>query len=76
MTERASQTLRRKKMYAVAKEIGLSRGERIELAQYLLRRDISSWSDLDEDQVCRILDAMEGWLLIETLNAMRPPADH
>lgn len=73
MTERASQSPRRKKMYTVAKEIGLTREERVELARYLLRRDLSSWSELDEDQEVRILDAMEGWLLIETLNAMRPP---
>lgn len=73
VTERAPQSPQRKKMYLMAKEIGLTREERIELARYLLRRDVSSCSDLDEDQVLRMLDAMEGYHLISTLNALRPP---
>lgn len=67
---RAQSPLERK-LHLVASEIGLSRPERMELACYLLRRDIASWSDLDDEQRRRIADAMEGWQLIEALRALR-----
>lgn len=56
---------------ATAKEIGLTRDERIDLSCYLLRRDITTWKTLDEDQICRLLDALEGWCLIEELVRQR-----
>lgn len=71
VTERAPQSARRKKLYVLADEIGLKREERIELARYLLRRDIGSWSELDEDQEVRVLDALEGYQLISTLLMIR-----
>lgn len=55
-----------------AKALGLTRDERIDLAQYLLRRDITSWTQLDEDQVLRLLDAIEGFELIVHLLSSRP----
>jgi hypothetical protein len=58
-------------MFAVADDIGLRRGERIELAEYILRRDVKSWGDLTEEQVCRILDALEGYELVSELLRMR-----
>jgi len=67
------QSLRRRKLMATASEIGLTRDERIDLASYLLRRDITSWKQLDEDQVCRLLDALEGFELVVELLAQRPP---
>lgn len=65
------QTDRRRKLFLLADEVGLSRDDRIELAQYLLRRDITSWKQLDEAQVCRLLDALEGHQLISELAAQR-----
>jgi hypothetical protein len=65
------QSPRQRKMFVLASEIGLTQPERIELAQYLLRRDIRSWKDLDEAQVCRILDALEGYQLITALRELR-----
>lgn len=62
---------RRRKLYMLAKEIGLSDEERWSLAEYLLRRDITSWKDLDDAQVCRLLDAIEGWALISELERQR-----
>lgn len=59
---------------ATAKEIGLTREERIELAEYLLRRDITTWSTLDDDQVSRLLDAFDGFHLIVEMLAQRPPS--
>lgn len=56
----------------LAKHLGLSHDERIELTQYLLRRDITSWEHLTDDQVVRLLDAVEGYQLINDLMTMRP----
>lgn len=68
-----SQSAQRRKLYQRCKEIGLTRDERLHLAEYLLRRDISSFDQLDELQVCRLLDAIEGKELIDELEAQRPP---
>ena len=65
---------RRRKLWVLTKEIGLCKEERIELTQYLLRRDITSWVGLDDGQVCRLLDALEGYQLVRDLLAMRPEA--
>ena len=51
-----------------------AREERLQLAEYLLRRDIASFSQLEPHQVCRLLDALEGYELVTALKAMRPPA--
>lgn len=50
-----------------------ARDERLQLAEYLLRRDITSFSQLEPHQVCRLLDALEGYQLISELLAQRPP---
>ncbi|MBT8241664.1 MAG: hypothetical protein KJN63_10595 [Acidimicrobiia bacterium] len=65
------QSPRRRKLHLLATEIGMTRDERIDLACYLLRRDITTWKTLDEDQVCRLLDAIEGWALIEEMIRQR-----
>ena len=75
------QTRQRRKLHAVIDEVGLERDERMELAQFLLRRDVRSYDDLEDDQVSRLLDACEGYQLISQLLAMRPTgpgasADH
>lgn len=63
---------RRKKAFALADELGLSRADRIELAQTLLWRDLDSWQHLSDEQVGRLLDAMEGWVLISHLLQTSP----
>jgi hypothetical protein len=55
-------------MFLLVDLIGLTDSERIELAQVMLRRDITSWKQLDDVQVLRMLDVLEGyekvrWLL-------------
>ena len=55
---------RRRKLYGYAKTFGMSRDERIELSEILLRRDIKSWDELSPEQVSRLLDAFEGAALI------------
>lgn len=61
-----------RKLFLMADEIGLNRDERVELAQYLLRRDITSWKNLDAEQVLRLADALEGYQLISALLGLRP----
>lgn len=72
----------RRLLFARAGDIGLTREERIELANYLLRphEDITSWAQLDAVQVSRLLDAFAGFELINTLLSLRvrpdvPPPD-
>lgn len=60
-----------KKIFQRCDEIGLDRDDRMELAQYLLRRDIVSFKDLSEAQMDRLLDALEGYELILHLVALR-----
>lgn len=79
MTKRDSQSDLERKIHMVAKnEIGLRDDERQELASYLLRRDVTSWSQLEPHQVCRVADALEGYQLISALLLLRSPTseDH
>ena len=62
---------RKRKLFALSDTFGLTRDERLELACYLLRRDITSWKDLNDHQVCRLLDALEGTELLLQLISMR-----
>lgn len=55
------------KAQAEATERGLTRQDRIDLAEYLLRRDVRSWSELTEADLLRLLDAFEGQHLINEL---------
>lgn len=45
----------------------LSRTERIDLSEIILRRDVPSWSTLSVDELGRLLDAFEGHALIQHL---------
>jgi hypothetical protein len=51
---------RRRKLFALADHLGLDRDERLELASSILWRDITSYSHLDDAQVDRMLDVLEG----------------
>lgn len=68
------QSAQRKKAYALSREIGLTRAERIDLASYVLRRDVESWDALSEVQIVRILDALDGFVLVTALFSARAPA--
>lgn len=73
MTESGvSQSPRLRKLFLLAKnEIGLTDDERIELSTYLLRRDMTTWKQLDDEQAGRLLDALEGYLLVTELLRQR-----
>lgn len=62
---------RRRKAYLLAREIGLSRDDRLHLAEYLLRRDVTTWEGLDDEQISRLLDGMESHMLILELYRQR-----
>jgi hypothetical protein len=66
---------RRRKLMKVSREQGMTRDERLELASYILRRDITTWKTLSDDQVWRLLDALEGHELRLVQIASRPPPD-
>jgi hypothetical protein len=75
-SERECQDNRRRKLYLICDEIGLSRSERIEFSQYLLRRDITTWKTLSDAQVGRLLDGLEGFQLVSELLSQRPNAQN
>lgn len=67
---------RRRKLFVLANQIGLDRDERIEIAKVILWRDIVSWRTLTDEQVDRMLDVLEGFLVVNwTLrNRAVPPS--
>lgn len=74
VTTQRRQSPEERKLYQRCDEHGLGRDERLELACYLLRRDITSFKNLTPPQVLRLLDAIEGHELITELKAMRGPS--
>lgn len=65
---------RRKKLFLYADTFGLTREERIEFSEMLLRRDVESWKTLTDVQVVRLLDAFEGAALLMHLTQERAQA--
>lgn len=63
----------RKRMFALANNIGLDRGERLELAEMLLGRDVTSWKHLVHYDAVRLVDAMVGVGLVAVLKDVRDP---
>lgn len=66
----------RKAMLIARNEIGLSRQERLELVEQRVTfgRPVASWNELTEEELGRLLDALEGFLAVVQLLAMRRPA--
>jgi hypothetical protein len=54
---------RLRKAFALADEIGLSDDERYELSAFFLGEE-SSWKNLNSMQLDRILDMMDGYVII------------
>lgn len=57
----------KKKLFVNLDMAGLTRSERLELAEVLLNKDVESFADLDTPDYSRLLDATIGWHYIETL---------
>ena len=71
-TTKEPQTVQRKRAFAMARELKYTRDERLELAEMLLKRDCASWETLSEAEICRLVDAMEGFALIHHQISQRP----
>lgn len=54
-------------LMAQATELKLTREERLEFAEYLLRRDVTSYANLTDEQVLRLLDGFNGHHLLNEL---------
>jgi hypothetical protein len=61
--------VRLRKALAYAKTYGLTRDDRLGLAEIILRRDVTSWKQLDRAELDRLLDALEGYALIAHLRS-------
>lgn len=64
---------KRGKLFVYADQFGLTREERVELAETMLRRDVDSWKNLTARDIDRLLDAFEGAALIMFLLENRSP---
>jgi hypothetical protein len=60
-----------RKLFLLIREVGLTREERIELAQVILHRDITTYKGLDDEQIGRLCDALEGYEKITWLLTIR-----
>lgn len=60
-----------RKLMASAAALRMTREERIDFAQFALRRDITSWKQLTDAQVERLLDHFEGHHLLNELLSQR-----
>lgn len=66
---------RRRKAYMLAKKIGFTDQERYEYANMVLHpaaiNEITSWRQLTDSQMMRLLDALEGVIYYEALKLQR-----
>lgn len=55
--------------FHLASMLELTRDDRLELASYLLGRDIDSWRILADEDWRRVVDALHGYLLVRHLRS-------
>jgi hypothetical protein len=65
---------RRRKAYSLATTLKMSRQDRLDFAEVLLWQDVASWGDLGDPEICRLLDAMEGFVFLTALRQGALPA--
>jgi hypothetical protein len=65
---------RRRKAHMMCDKYGFVREDRLELARVLLWRDVESWTDLDDAEISRLLDALEGFAFVHWLMTNRVQA--
>ena len=59
----------RQRLFASARNLGMTDAERVDFAEVILRRDVTTWKDLTFAEAGRLIDAFEGyekitWLLL------------
>ena len=57
----------REAIFCVAREFRLTRAERLEVAAYVLNREVSSYTELSPVELGRMLDAFQGAKYIATI---------
>lgn len=62
---------KRRKCHLLANELGLTRDERHDFAEWILHRDVTSWQPLEEHDYERLLDALTGFEAIVHLLSSR-----
>jgi hypothetical protein len=63
----------RRKLFKYARDLGFTDDERHDLTAVFLSTDTTSWKDLTDEQMTRLLDAFEGFLLIQQTIILRAP---
>ena len=61
----------RRAIFAICNAFGLTRGDRIELATVLLDRNVESYRDLSPAEARRLRDALEGAVIVCTIQTER-----
>ena len=54
-------------LMAQAGNLKMTREERMDFAEFFLRRDVTSWKNLSDEQVPRLLDGFNGHHLLNEL---------
>ena len=54
----------RKLAHSLARELLLDREDRLALAEVLCERDVGSWNELSWEELSRVIDAMNGYVLV------------
>lgn len=70
-TRKVTQSKERRKLFVWADSFGFSNHDRILFAEQILRRDVTTWKTLTDDEVLRLLDAFEGAHLVVELLMQR-----
>jgi hypothetical protein len=64
------------KAFVLAREVGLTRDDRIDLARVVTgREEVGSWSHLSDVEVERVLDSLAGFVFVSWLLCERGASD-
>jgi hypothetical protein len=68
-TPEAMSRAQQRRLFASARNLGMTDQERLDFAEVILRKDIESWKDFTASEAGRLIDAFEGyekitWMLL------------
>lgn len=64
-----------RRLWGLARSIGLDDDERHEFAEMVLKRDVDTWSTLTVDEMRKLGDYLHGYELVSALKALRPTVE-
>jgi hypothetical protein len=64
-----------RRLWSLTRSIGLTDEERMELADQVLKRDVTTWSTLSVDEMRKLGDYLHGFELVFALLQLRPTID-